>query len=40
MKEGTKIYWAEDPSLLPEEMAETYHEEYGSAKIALTGSKP
>ena len=37
MKEGTKLYWAEDPMVLPEEMAEDYKDEYGSAAMALSG---
>jgi hypothetical protein len=34
---GSKIYYAEDPSITPEEMAADYAGEYGSVKMALTG---
>jgi len=36
--EGTRRYWTEDPSISPEDMAEEYHEENSSAKIALNGT--
>jgi hypothetical protein len=37
VKERTRRYWTEDPSILPEEMAKEY-EDFGSATIALNGT--
>jgi hypothetical protein len=37
VKEGTKLYWTEDPEIDPEEMANNYPD-YGSAKMAINGT--
>jgi hypothetical protein len=37
VKEGTKRYWTDDPSISPQDMAEEYEEEHGSTKRALIG---
>jgi transcription elongation factor SPT6 len=37
VKEGTKRYWTEDPSIAPEELAKDYEEEFGSPAMALSG---
>jgi hypothetical protein len=38
VKERAKRYWTEDPSVSPDEMAQDYEDQYGSAKMALSGT--
>jgi hypothetical protein len=38
VKEGTRRYWTEDPTISPEDMAEEWHEDNSSAKLALSGT--
>ena len=37
VKEGTKRYWTEDPSVAPEELAKEFEKEFGSPSLALSG---